>query len=136
MRDENIGVTISTLPNSGVLVLSGVPVTAGQVILSASITNLTWTPVANANGTGIASFTFAVTDNGGTANGGVNTDPTPNTITFNVTPVNDAPILSVANGANLLTNGDFDSPVVPNVNANISLGSLALSVSRETGIVQ
>ncbi len=30
-------------------------------------------------------------DDGGTANGGVDTDPTPNTITFTVTPVNDAP---------------------------------------------
>ena len=30
-------------------------------------------------------------DNGGTANGGVDLDPTPNTITVNVTPVNDAP---------------------------------------------
>ena len=30
-------------------------------------------------------------DDGGTANGGVDTDPTPNTITVNVTSVNDAP---------------------------------------------
>ena len=30
-------------------------------------------------------------DNGGTANGGVDLDPTPNTMTVNVTPVNDAP---------------------------------------------
>jgi len=32
-----------------------------------------------------------VQDDGGTANGGVNLDPTPNTITVNVTAVNDAP---------------------------------------------
>ena len=31
-------------------------------------------------------------DNGGTANGGVDTDPTPKTITVNVTAVNDAPV--------------------------------------------
>ena len=30
-------------------------------------------------------------DNGGTAGGGVDLDPTPNTLTVNVTPVNDAP---------------------------------------------
>ena len=30
-------------------------------------------------------------DDGGTANGGVDLDPTPNTITVNVTAVNDAP---------------------------------------------
>ena len=41
-------------------------------------------PAANANGTGYASFTFQVRDNGGTGNGGVDLDPTANTITFNV----------------------------------------------------
>ena len=35
-------------------------------------------------------------DNGGTANGGVDLDPTPNTITINVTPVNDAPTVANA----------------------------------------
>ena len=30
-------------------------------------------------------------DNGGTANGGIDLDPTPNTLSFNVTPVNDMP---------------------------------------------
>src|SRR5690606_24794610 len=38
-----------------------------------------------------SSFTFQVQDNGGTANGGVDLDPTPNTITIDVTSVNDAP---------------------------------------------
>ena len=52
---------------------------------------LKFTPAANANGNGYASFTFQVQDNGGTANGGVDLDPTPNTMTVNVTPVNDAP---------------------------------------------
>ena len=52
---------------------------------------LVFTPAANANGAGYASFTFQVQDDGGTANGGVDLDPTPNTITINVTAVNDAP---------------------------------------------
>ena len=38
---------------------------------------------------------FQVQDNGGTANGGVNLDPTPNTLTINVTPVADAPTLTL-----------------------------------------
>ena len=68
-------------------------VTAGQFVSVADITagQLVFTPAANANGTGYASFTFQVQDNGGTANGGVDLDPTPNTITVNVTSVNDAP---------------------------------------------
>ena len=47
--------------------------------------------MANANGAGYASFTFQVRDNGGTANGGVDLDPSRNTITIDVTSVNDAP---------------------------------------------
>ena len=57
--------------------------------------NLVFTPAANANGDGYASFTFQVQDNGGTANGGVDIDQSANTITINVTPVNDAPTIDV-----------------------------------------
>src|SRR5439155_9835447 len=52
---------------------------------------LVFTPTANANGTGYASFTFQVQDNGGTANSGVDLDQSANTFSFDVTPVNDAP---------------------------------------------
>ena len=88
-----LGVKITTLPGAGSLTLSGVAVTAGQVISSANIASglLKFTPAANANGTGYASFTFQVQDNGGTANGGVDLDASPNTMTVNVTAVNDAP---------------------------------------------
>ena len=56
-------------------------------------TSATWssprppTPTAPA----YASFTFQVRDDGGTANGGVDLDPSANTFTINVTSVNDAP---------------------------------------------
>src|SRR5438309_11994175 len=43
------------------------------------------------NGTPYGSFTFRVQDDGGTANGGVDTATAANTFTFNVTSVNDAP---------------------------------------------
>ena len=67
--------------------------TAGQFVSVADITAglLVFTPAANANGTGYASFTFQVQDDGGTANGGVDLDQSPNTMTINVTAVNDAP---------------------------------------------
>ena len=65
--------------------------------------HLTFAPAANANGAGYAGFTFQVQDNGGTANGGVDLDPTPNAITVNVTPVNDAP---VAGDDSYVTNED------------------------------
>ena len=48
-------------------------------------------PGVNGNGTPYTTFTFQVQDNGGTANGGVDLDQSPNTMTINVTAVNDAP---------------------------------------------
>jgi hypothetical protein len=49
---------------------------------------LTYTPAANANG--VTNVTVTAHDNGGTANGGVDTSP-PQTFTITLTPVNDAP---------------------------------------------
>ena len=48
-------------------------------------------PAPDETGSPYASFTFQVVDNGGSSNGGQDTDPTPNTMTINVTPGNDAP---------------------------------------------
>ena len=56
---------------------------------------LTYTPAANANG--VATVTVQLRDNGGTANGGVDTSP-PQTFTITVTAINDAP--SFTKGAN------------------------------------
>ena len=84
-------VKITTLPGSGTLKLSGTPVTTGQFIPVASITNLKFTPVANANGAPYTTFTFQVKDDGGVSPG-VDTDVTARTMTVNVTPVNDAPV--------------------------------------------
>lgn len=84
-------VIITTLPAAGQLALSGVPVTAGQSVAAANLVNLTFAPALHAHGAPYTSFTFQVVDDGGTANGGVDTDPTPNTLTINVTHVNHAP---------------------------------------------
>lgn len=62
---------------------------------------LTYTPAANANGT--STFTVTVRDNGGTANGGVDTS-TAQTFTITVTAVNDAP--SFTAGPNQTVNED------------------------------
>ena len=48
-------------------------------------------PATNASGSGYASFTFQVRDDGGTANGGDDLDPSADTITINVTADNDDP---------------------------------------------
>jgi len=89
-----LAVTLNTLPAGGSLSLNGVAASPGQSVAAADIAGglLRFTPAANANGAGYASFTFSVQDDGGTANAGVDLDASPNTITVNVSAVNDAPV--------------------------------------------
>ena len=70
-------VKITTLPGAGSLTDNGVAVNAGAVHHGSRHRGgkLVFTPAANANGAGYASFTFQVQDDGGTANGGVDLDP-------------------------------------------------------------
>lgn len=82
-----LSVKITTLPALGSLKLSTVAVTAGDFIPAASIGTLNYTPALGGFGAPYTTFTFQVRDNGGTAGGGVDLDPTPRTITFNVTEV-------------------------------------------------
>jgi VCBS repeat-containing protein len=96
-------VRIDTLPAAGTLTLSGIPVTAGQVITAANIANLVFTPALNANGAAYANFTFSVND-------GAGFDTIPNTISINVTPDNDAPV--VANGSSSGLEDAVSIPVV------------------------
>ncbi|NVP58141.1 Ig-like domain-containing protein, partial [Mycoplana rhizolycopersici] len=74
---------------AGSLTLSGKALKAGQIVTAADLGKLVYTPAANA--TAPVSFTFQIVDNGGTANGGSNIDPTPNAFRFSIKPVNDAP---------------------------------------------
>ncbi len=92
-----LAVEITTLPGAGTLTDNGVAVTAGQFVAASDISagKLFFTPAANTSGTGYASFTFQVENNGGMANGGVNLDPSPKTMTVNVTPVDQAPLVTV-----------------------------------------
>lgn len=68
---------------------------------------LTYTPAANANGT--ATITVTLSDDGGTANGGVDTS-TAQTFTITVTAVNDAP--SFIKGADQTVNEDAGAQTV------------------------
>jgi len=87
-----------TLPAGATLQLSGVDVVTGQIITVADINagNLVFTPVADANGPNYASFTFSVRDSG--VPPGPLFDPTPNTMTIDVAPVNDLPIITSDGG--------------------------------------
>jgi hypothetical protein len=93
---------------AGTLTNNGVALSAGQSVSAADVNAglLKFAPAANANGAGYASFTFQVQDDGGTANGGVDLDPTAITITVDVAPVNDAPVVAHAIADQLATQGN------------------------------
>jgi hypothetical protein len=94
-------VRIDTLP-VGSLTLNGNQVVAGQVISIAEITagHLVFTPAADANGAPLTSLSFSVQDSAGAF------DATPNTLSFNVTPVSDAPVAAAD-----VVNTPEDSPI-------------------------
>ena len=104
--DALSGVVITTLSSAGTLKLDGVNVVAGQTIAAGDIDELTWKAAKNANGDDYASFTFQVVDNGGETNGGTDTDPGPDTITFDVTEVVDRFIGNRRNNRLTGTDGD------------------------------
>ena len=78
---------------------------------------LSYTPAADANGT--ASFDVVVQDDGGTANGGIDTSAT-QTFTIRVNAVNDAPSFNV--GADQTINEDAVAETVFNWATSISSG--------------
>ncbi|MEE9492341.1 MAG: DUF4347 domain-containing protein [Gammaproteobacteria bacterium] len=100
------------IPGAGSLQVNGANVVAGQIVNVADITagKLVFSPLPGLNGLGVGSFTFRVQDDGGTATGGVNTDPIANTLTINVTAVNDMPTTSGA--TNVTVNEDAPNTVI------------------------
>ncbi|HEY4068142.1 MAG TPA: tandem-95 repeat protein, partial [Burkholderiaceae bacterium] len=102
-------VRIDTLPAAGSLTLNGVALAAGAVVSAADIAagHLVFVPAADGNGSPYAHFGFSVQDSAGAF------DAAPNTLTVNVTPVNDAPV-----AANDVGVGLEDTPQTGNVLAN------------------
>ncbi len=87
-------IVIASVPVNGTLEFFSGQVVVGQQIFVSDFSELVYQPFADVNGSASDTFSFRVMDDGGVSNGGVSLDPTPNTITFNVTPANDAPVLS------------------------------------------
>lgn len=132
-------VWFDTLPASGTLKFNGVAFAAGNFVAASDITNglLTYTPAANLSGNGIASFTFRVQDDGGTALGGSDTDASANTLTVNITSVSSTPVNSVpgAQNTNEDTNKVFSSAngnqiTITDVDAGALVNQVTLSVGH------
>src|SRR5213078_2356770 len=79
--------------------------------------NVNFTSATNASGS--ATITVNLKDNGGTANGGVDTSPS-QTFAITVNPVNDAPTFT--KGANQTVNNNAGAQTVNNWATNISPG--------------
>ena len=119
--DTLASITIVTLPGGGTLSLGSdsahdasttyTAVAAGAVVAAADIAKLRYVPAADANGTGYDSFTFTVND-------GTDDSVAANTITFNVTPVNDAPVLGVETGGTSIS--DTTSNVADDAGTTVS----------------
>jgi hypothetical protein len=84
-------VVITNIAGNGVLTNGALFIAAGDQIDVADLDQLHWIPGENASGDNACAITFQVVDNGGTSGGGVDTDPTPNILHLNITPINDAP---------------------------------------------
>jgi hypothetical protein len=86
------GVTIAGQPTGGRLLLDGAKLTAGQLITAADIAagKLVFETAPGVTRGPTGSFAFQVHDNGGTANGGFDTDQTPNTVTYTIVKPADA----------------------------------------------
>ncbi|QAY77379.1 S-layer family protein [Sphingosinicella sp. BN140058] len=134
------GVVFTTLPANGVVKINGVAISAGGFASAADISSglVTYTPNADQVGIALDTFTFRVRDNGGTANGGADTDQTPNTFTFDVTPLNDAPAISnlngdtstyTENGAPLLLDVGSNAVVTDVDSFNFELGTLTVTIN-------
>ena len=88
--DNFATLTVETLPSVGSLTLNGSPVVAGQLINAGLLSTLQY-ELGSSGASATDSFIFVVQDTGGTANGGVDTDQTPNTIAINLQEFNRAP---------------------------------------------
>ena len=145
-------VLINSLPSAGSLSLNGVAVNTGAEIAASSLVagsaGLVFTPAANANGNAYASFSFQLRDNGGTSNGGVDTSAAAS-LSFNVNPINDAPVVTAGNSVGYTENGspalinnsitvsDVDSGNLSGATVAISAGFTAgdlLSFANQNGI--
>jgi large repetitive protein len=133
------GTAITTLPTNGTLLLNGVAIAvAGTFVTAAQLAagELVFAPDADDSGASYASFTFQVRDDGGTASGGQDTDQSANTITFDVTAVNDAPVVTVGvlPGATEQLAVDLKSAIaIADVDAGA--GALTMTLSVDYGAI-
>lgn len=102
--DELASIKVKSLPGKGSLKYNGVNVVIDQVISVENLGGLKYRPAQDEYGVPYTTFTFEVTDDGSSANGGVITGVSVYTVTINVISVNDEPSEAEAGWVD----GDFE----------------------------
>ncbi|WP_160490283.1 S-layer family protein, partial [Pseudomonas sp. R-28-1W-6] len=120
--DSLQAVRIDGLPGAGSLQLNGAAVGAGQVIALADLDKLTFKPAPDASGDNYANLTFSVSDQAGLF------DSTSNTLTFDVAPVADAPIVTLSLGA-----GSTSTTTISTTNVTASGQGFSVSAVKLDG---
>ena len=86
-----LGISVESLPSTGALSVAGTLLTAGEIVLAADIDAGEMIFVPEADSVGQSDFEFRVIDNGGSLNGGEDTDILNRKMFINISEVNDAP---------------------------------------------
>lgn len=117
--DNNfLNLRIASAPSDGLLELNSVPVVAYPATVAASsiaLGQFSFRPDADESGSPYATFPFQVQDDGGTANGGFDTDTAPRTMRVNVSSENDP--AEAADDSYTVTGSQLNVPA-PGVLAN------------------
>ncbi len=140
-----LAVWFHTVPSAGSLLYdhdndagtAGIAVQAWTEILASHIDagRLTFRPAAEASGAAYAGFAFQVRDDGGTAEGGVNLDSTANSFTFDVTAVDDLPVISISDLAAGEQAGLDLRGAVSVTDVDAGSGTYTVSLSVDYGIL-
>ena len=120
-NDSFVSIQITAVEAAGVLKLGNNDIVVNQTISVSNLPTLTFLPALDASGNGYDSFQFTVND-------GTESSTPPNTITINVEPVNDAPIISGT--PSLSVNEDSSYNFTPSA-ADIENDTITFSVSNK-----
>ncbi|PSL25796.1 Ig-like domain-containing protein, partial [Chitinophaga ginsengisoli] len=117
-------IKIVSLPLHGTLMLNGSAVTVGQEIAAADLGNITFVPDADWNGS--TGFDWVASDGTGYA-------ATPATMTININPVNDAPVLTVPAGATVTEETATPIPGISVADIDAGTGNITVTISVPSG---
>ena len=127
LGDSLQAVRIDSLPTAGSLQLNGAAVNAGQVISLADLGNLTFRPAPDASGDNYSALTFSVSDQAGQF------ALAPSTLSFDVTPVADAPIVTIELGAGSISTTTITTANVTTSDQGFSVS--AINLNGSSGVI-